>query len=105
MWDVVNLSARINEWRNIVMLSRFVCCPSRHSQKYHIADHVAIVYDGDECHFYLDGVQTSAQKDTGDIAVRPTDVFIGMPGTGTDHEYFVGLIDGKCAFSAADVLW
>ena len=80
MWDVVNLSARINEWH-----------------------HVAIVYDGDECHFYLDGVQTAAQKDTGDIAVRPTDVFIGMPGTGTDHEDFVGLIDGKCAFSAADV--
>ena len=41
MWDVVNLSARINEWH-----------------------HVAIVYDGGECHFYLDGVQTAAQKAT-----------------------------------------
>jgi hypothetical protein len=54
-WDVANLNARVNQWH-----------------------HAAIVYDGDDFHFYLDGVQTSASPDHGDITIKPTDVFIGQ---------------------------
>ena len=62
-WDVNGLGARVNVWH-----------------------HVALVYDSDTVHFYLDGQRTTDQADHGDIVARATDVVIGQAGTGSDHE-------------------
>eukprot|EP01050_Picozoa_sp_SAG11_P014516 SAG11_NODE_1798_length_4246_cov_1.709670_3_plen_150_part_00 len=56
---------------------------------------------GDDFIFYLDGVASVSTPDRGPITVRPTDVFIGQAGDGTDHEYFTGLIDEIKIFSRA----
>ena len=77
-WDAVNLVANVNEWH-----------------------HACIVYDGDDFIFYLDGVATVSTPDRGNIAVKPSDVFIGQPGDGSDHEYFIGLIDEVKLYSRA----
>ena len=69
-WDVVSVPATVNAWH-----------------------HACLVYDSDTVHFYLDGRRTTDEADHGDIVTRNTDLFIGQAGTGSDHEYFTGLID------------
>lgn len=70
-WDHVGLTAGFGEWH-----------------------HVALIYDDSRIHFYLDGApEPHATQDDGDMLIRDTPLFIGQAGTGTDHEYFVGLID------------
>ena len=77
-WDVSGLGARVNVWH-----------------------HVALVYDSDTVHFYLDGQRTTDQQDHGDLVSRATDVVIGQAGQGSDHEYFTGMIDEVKIFSRA----
>ena len=48
--------------------------------------HIALVYDSDTVHFYLDGERSTDQADHGDMVAKATDVFIGQAGTGSDHE-------------------
>jgi hypothetical protein len=70
-WDHVSLTAETNVWH-----------------------HVAMLYDSEKVHFYLDGnQQPHATKDAGDMVVNGNPVFIGQAGTGTDHEFFEGLVD------------
>jgi hypothetical protein len=62
-WDHVGLGARANVWH-----------------------HVALVYDSDTVHFYLDGERSTDEADHGDIVTRDTDVFIGqVSGKGKTH--------------------
>ena len=77
-WDVSGLGARVNVWH-----------------------HVALVYDSDTVHFYLDGQRTTDQDDHGDMVSRATDVVIGQAGQGSDHEFFTGYIDEVKIFSRA----
>ena len=77
-WDVSGLGARVNVWH-----------------------HVALVYDSDTVHFYLDGQRTTDQQDHGDLVSHATDVVIGQAGQGSDHEYFTGMIDEVKIFSRA----
>ena len=63
-WDHVGLSVSISEWH-----------------------HIAMIYDGEQLHFYIDGVQASAAGDTGPIVTRDTDLVIGKSGEGSDHEW------------------
>ena len=77
-WDVSGLGARTNVWH-----------------------HVALVYDSETVHFYLDGVRTTDEADHGDLVSQPTDLVIGQAGQGSNHEYFTGLIDEVKIFSRA----
>jgi hypothetical protein len=72
-WDVNGLGARVNVWH-----------------------HVALVYDSDTVHFYLDGQRTTDQADHGDIVARATDVVIGQAGTGSDHEVGKAISVARC---------
>jgi hypothetical protein len=54
-WDVSGLSAAVGVWH-----------------------HVALVYDSDSVFFFVDGKQTTAEADHGDVVARNTDVFIGQ---------------------------
>jgi hypothetical protein len=78
-WDHVGLTAAINEWH-----------------------HVAMVYNDEQVNFWVDGnPEEHATNDSGNMVVRDTPVYIGQAGPGTDHEYFVGLIDEVKIFTKA----
>ena len=78
-WDHVSLTAGFDAWH-----------------------HVAMVYNGAQLLFYLDGVQEPhSAADTGDLVSVVNPMFIGQAGTGSAAEFFVGLIDEVKVFTIA----
>jgi len=62
--------------------------------------HTAVVYDGSEMKFFLDGVQKDSAPKTGLLDVNDAPIYMGLDAWNPSHHY-LGLIDEAKVFAAA----